>query len=275
MKTIYTYPKRSNSTSESSGWNDEWENYSVERTLVWNKNCETIKILEKYLQKDTKILEAGCGLGRLVINFKKNGYDIMGVDWSVNAIKKIKEFDDQIPVEHGDLRKLKYENEFFSSYISEGVIEHFPQGPSEILNEANRVLKKDGLLLISVPIYNLFSKITLPFSECNFLRKILNKSPLDYQKNRKFDYYLFSIKEFKNCIESAGFKIVEIYPILQAAGLYRTIPFFRNKKIIGDFDIFGNTDKCLNLPGKLVLKISRKVLPWIHATCAYCVAKKL
>lgn len=275
MKTIYTYPKRSNSTFESIGWDDEWKGYSVERTLAWNKNCETIKILENYLQKDKKILEAGCGLGRLVIYFKNNGYDIMGVDWSTDAIKKIKEFDSQALVECGDLRKLKYKNDFFSAYISEGVVEHFPDGPTIILNEANRVLNKDGLLLISVPIYNFFSKISLFFTESDFIRRIFKKTVLERKQNGKFDYYLFTIKEFKTYIESAGFKIIEILPILQAAGLYRTVPFFRNSKISQEFDIYGNTDACLNLPGKLFFRVSKKILPWAYATCAYCVAKKI
>lgn len=273
MRTVFTYPDRLPSNTEFA-WDEEWQKYTLKRTLMWNEHCETIRILEEYLPKNGKIIEAGCGLGRIVIHFKNKGYDIVGIDWSKKSIQTIKEYDPQLSVEEGDLRKFNYADGIFSAYISEGVIEHFADGPMAILQEAHRVLVDKGLLLISIPIYNALMRVTLPIKESNCIRRLFRKCLLDKSKERKFDYYLFTRREFRTFIRSAGFEIVEMRPTLQAAGLYRCLPFFRNRRIASDFDIWGHTDRCLNGFGRLFLHMFKYIMPWAFATCAYCIARK-
>ena len=61
-----------------------------------------------------------------------------------------------MPVIQGDILDLKYPDAHFDAYISQGVIEHFEEGPQQALNEAWRVLKPDGLAFITVPYLNWF-----------------------------------------------------------------------------------------------------------------------
>ncbi len=274
MRTVYTYPGNSTSSNEI-GWDEAWSKYSVTRTLAWNEHSETINILEKYLPKNGKIIDASCGLGRIVIHFRNKGYDIIGIDWSKKTIEAVKEYDPGMPVKCADARHLDFPDAPFSAYISGGVVEHSQKGPLGILKEAHRVLAdKDGLLFISIPIYNICMKLTLPIKELNTIRRLFSRKLLE-KNNRGFDYYLYTLKEFKCFLEKAGFEIIEMRPILQAAGLYRCFPFFRNRKIAKEFDIQGHTAKCLNIFGRLFLNIFKRITPWAFSTCVFCIAKKI
>lgn len=76
-------------------------------------------------KKDIKILEAGCGMGQIVIALRKKGFECYGLDFAKNIISILrKEFPDH-HFQHGDIRQLPYKNSFFDGYISLGVIEHF------------------------------------------------------------------------------------------------------------------------------------------------------
>ena len=93
-----------------------------------------------------RILEGGCGIGKYVIAYRKLGYDIVGVDFSGDTIKRIKEeVDEKLPVYEADVTALPFGDGFFDCYYSGGVLEHFEDGPDCLLKEARRILKKGGI----------------------------------------------------------------------------------------------------------------------------------
>ena len=268
MKVMY----EEKSTLENR-WDQEWDRYSVRRTLEWNRHHELIAVYDKYLPKTGRILEGGCGLGRLVIHYKRKGYDIVGIESSEVAVKKVSQFDASLPVEMGDLENLGFEDDSFEAYISAGVIEHYEDGPWKVLSEAKRVLKKDGLLLINVPILNPVNKVTISLSKCNLMRRVFGKKVID-NNDSVFESYLYTRDEFKSIIRQSGFRIDDCIPTLHAAGLYRVFPFLRNKNAADDFDILGHTDGCLNRAGRLFLRIFRKRARWLFPTGALCIARR-
>jgi SAM-dependent methyltransferase len=73
--------------------------------------------------------------------------------------KRILEYDPTMPVSVGDVECLNYPDNYFDIYFSGGVIEHFEEGPLRVLQEAHRVLKPDGILILTVPYINLSRKI--------------------------------------------------------------------------------------------------------------------
>ncbi|OPX25693.1 MAG: hypothetical protein B1H05_03480, partial [Candidatus Cloacimonas sp. 4484_140] len=108
---------------------------------------------------DVKILEAGCGLGGWVIYLKERGYDILGLEYETFIIERSKQYDPEIPIIKGDINALDFPNDYFDSYISLGVIEHFEEGPQKALSEAYRVLKPNGLAFITVPYLTVLRKL--------------------------------------------------------------------------------------------------------------------
>lgn len=64
--------------------------YAIDNVGLW----ESEKILiEKYISKDAKILDLGCGAGRTTINLYRLGYkDIIGLDYSEKLIESANEY---------------------------------------------------------------------------------------------------------------------------------------------------------------------------------------
>lgn len=68
---------------------------SHNNNALWMSNNPSkmvMKVIDKYnIDKCSDILELGCGEGRDAINLLKNGYNVLGLDYSINAINKCNE----------------------------------------------------------------------------------------------------------------------------------------------------------------------------------------
>ncbi len=95
-----------------------------------------------------KFIEAGCGRGEFLDNFKKLGLDVSGVDVSNEA----PEFQSGITIKVCDIEKevIPYPDETFDIVYSKSMIEHLYY-PERYMKEAYRILKRGGLLLTLVP----------------------------------------------------------------------------------------------------------------------------
>jgi len=185
-------------------WSGHWGNIDFQELLKSAKISPLTNILIANLPKQGRIIEAGCGLGQYVQHLRQQGYDIQGCDYSAEAVKKCKEFEPNCPVEVMDVRKLNFPNCYFKAYISLGVVEHFKEGPDDILKEAHRVLSDDGVLLLSVPFTNLYRKICYPF--------ILFKNRLLISKGKEFYQYYYSKHEMNDFLRRNGFIGIRFYP---------------------------------------------------------------
>lgn len=188
--------------ADNKFWTKHWGSISVEQMLKGISNNPRERIFMKYLPKG-KILEGGCGLGQWVIYLSSLGYNIEGVDFSKETIKKIKDYMPDAPVKVGDVTSLDYPDNYFDAYISLGVAEHFPEGPDLVLREAHRVLKNGGLIVYSVPYMNLVRKILSPFEHLKE-RKQKKKDCLEFYQ------YAFSKMEVLKELFDFAFTVIYI-----------------------------------------------------------------
>lgn len=102
------------------------------------------------LKPGLKILEAGCGRGEFLLNFKKLGLDCTGVDLSKEAKSFLKTH--QIPVHlcNADKEKLPFKDNTFDVVYNKSFLEHL-SNPDFFLKEALRVLKPGGIIICLVP----------------------------------------------------------------------------------------------------------------------------
>jgi len=107
------------------------------------------KVFSKYIDKGT-ILDIGCADGAFLSYLKKyNGWKLYGVEKN-DEIPKSRYSLNGVNIFYGDLKQANYNNMQFDIVTMWDVIEHI-EDPIGILCEINRILKKDGFLIIKVP----------------------------------------------------------------------------------------------------------------------------
>ena len=135
-------------------YQDWTDNNKYNKDMVdWNYTApqETVSVLRKYaLDKNSKILDAGCGTGLVGIELKKCGYsNIDGVDFSQSML-------DLVPqniykkIEKIDLNKpLKFKNNIYDVVMCVGTFTYGHVKP-HALDEIIRITKNKGLVCFTI-----------------------------------------------------------------------------------------------------------------------------
>jgi SAM-dependent methyltransferase len=100
-----------------------------------------------------KVLDAGCGGGRNLIYFLRNGYDVYGIDPNYNAVSAVKQLSQALnpanPEENftiASAENLPFDDNYFDLVISSAVL-HFANNPVQfdsMIQSMWRVLKPGG-----------------------------------------------------------------------------------------------------------------------------------
>lgn len=109
------------------------------------------------LAKGKQLLDIGCGVGRTSFMAALQGFNVIGVDIERKAINVAKTSAKKLNLEkkcvfdHGNiLKQKKLYNKKFDVIICSEVIEHVSR-PQKIINLAFRLLKKNGLFILTTP----------------------------------------------------------------------------------------------------------------------------
>jgi SAM-dependent methyltransferase len=240
-----------------------WAGDSVSDNIQLCEYQTICPTLLKYLPKAGRILESGCGLGRWVFYLRQNGFNITGIDLAGPAIEMAKAYDPSVPIVLDDVLHSQFPDGSFAAAISLGVVEHFEEGPQRALAELHRILREDGILLISIPVQN-------------FLRRLLTNRLKDaYRWYRKcqgrvfvFEEYRFTRGEFRSHLEDAGFEIFEVVPDDFRAP--------KNMGLYADYRLLHDGDKKweLNAFGKALNTVLGTISPWVVCAGAHYVCRK-
>lgn len=137
---------------QSKGW--DWDQLNDKKT-IWNEpSIESFYLLNRWENKKD-FLDLGCGLGRHSLLFALNDYKVDAFDISDSSIEYVnnlkKEFNVEINTKQGDMLTLPYEDNSLNSILCYNVISHTDtEGFKKVLNEINRILKKDGECYITL-----------------------------------------------------------------------------------------------------------------------------
>jgi SAM-dependent methyltransferase len=209
------------------------------------ESCERddgVQLSLQHLPKQGKILEAGCGTGRVVRYFHDRGYDIEGVEINAEIVAQTKNAYPDLKVFVGDVARLPVPDGHYAGLVSYGTIEHFIAGVEAPLNEHYRVLAPGGIAIITVPSYNTLRRIKYFFDVLlrrlnprmnNMVRRIFGKEPMRrnvkgrdgfryhvYPQFLGFFEYRLRPREFEDAVRAAGFKILHSLPITHLDGIY-------------------------------------------------------
>ncbi len=186
-------------------------------------NKKRLNVLIKY-KKNGNLLDVGCGSGKFLTTATSNFNNVYGVEVSKQGRKFLMK---KNIISEKSIFCNKFKDNYFDAITYWHSFEHM-KNPSEILKKTKDLLKKDGILLISVPNYNSIG------------RYIFNKFWFHLDVPRHIFHY--TEKSLRNLIENSNFEVVDI------------------KRNFLEYDISGIIQSLLNYFGfgKNVLKKSMK-----------------
>jgi ubiquinone/menaquinone biosynthesis C-methylase UbiE len=187
------------------------EEFSSTRERVW----EEIEFLfNNYLNSGDKVLDLGCGNGRYYPLFQKSHVDYFGTDISEKLIEIAKENYPEGKFQMNEDLKIPFPDIFFDKIYSIAVLHHIPSEEYRLqfLNEIKRVLKKSGLIVLTVWKFHQPKELYLLFKYT--ILKIIGKSKLDWKetfepwgKKTERYYHYFSKEELEDLFKKSGFEV--------------------------------------------------------------------
>ncbi len=210
-------------------WDNFWLKFWIQnRNYTHNitPNLLVCNITQKYLKPGNgSILEGGCGLGFNVFSLSSMKYIVCGIDNSERTVKLACKLYPNLKIEFADVQNIPYPDNFFAGYWSTGVIEHFFQGYSKIIDEMRRVIMPGGFLFLSFPYMSPFRILK---SKYNFY-KILNTEFYKDRNNINRFFYQFALnKELViNELENKSFKLRNFKTLGGIKGLKEEVFFLK------------------------------------------------
>jgi len=183
--------------------------------MYFGRIQEILKIFSNLKEKFTIVLDIGGGMGLFSLNFKLNfpNSQISILDKTIiSEIKEIITTKRKFGVKEfiqGDIEKrTPYSDENFDLIFALDILEHV-YDPSIALDEILRILKKKGLLFISVPIEGWLLRLVR-----NILGRVKNIEINPHWKGK-----IKSEREFYSCLSLKKVKI-----LLEKKYPFRTLP---------------------------------------------------
>ena len=207
-------------TQTETGYDQMAEKFSGTRTFFWRD----LEFIKNYVTDRNKILDFGCGNGRLLEILKDKNIDYFGVDVSQKLIElaknKYPQFAGNIIKISGQAR-LDFPDNFFDAVVSIAVFHHFPSQKYrlEMARELHRVTAPNGKIIVTV--WNLWQKKYRRHIWKNMFKKAFGQSELDYldcvipfknNAGKTFSrfHHAYTLRELKNIFSQAGFREIEV-----------------------------------------------------------------
>lgn len=189
--------------------------FSQTRKFFWRD----LEFIGDYVQDGDKVLDFGCGNGRLLELIGDKKVEYVGVDVSAGLIRIARE---KYATPGREFRKisgsdkLPFPDGYFNAIYSIAVFHHIPSRElrSEMAKELVRVLKPGGRVVVTV--WNLWQKKYLKKILNNWLAKLSGKSRLDWS-DCQIDFDNNESESFRRYHHA--YRLGELAAIFSEAGL--------------------------------------------------------
>lgn len=225
-------------------WKDFFrEDYfkQYDRHLTPERTAKEVRAIKKilHLKKGDKILDLGCGQGRIAIGLAKRGYNVIGLDYSRYMLDIAKGRADKEKVSvnfiQNDMRRINFKEEFdvvISWFTTFGYFSD--KDNAQVMKKVSKALKENGKFLIDIvnfKEYYLKNRNTPTFTpktwydykdfvvlenhEYDKRRSRDNCKRIFLTGNKRKEYNwslrLYSSSEIKNMLSKSGFEITRVY----------------------------------------------------------------
>ncbi len=198
-------------------WTSRWEDIPVDAPMQ-NASAYPLKFAAMTVTRPgARILEAGCGAGRILRYYQARGYDIVGIDYIGVAIEKLAAADPRLKVAVGDITNLQYGDGAFDYVLAFGLYHNIEHELDRAVSETYRVLRSGGAVCASFRADNWQTRLTDWLTD---RRRETGKS------GREFHKMNLTRQEFEALFVRAGFRVEYIAPVENMPILYK-FRFFR------------------------------------------------
>lgn len=192
-------------------WDERWTAVPVDAPQV-NLDAYPAKYAEVVVRSGGRVLEAGCGAGRLLRHYAGKGVDIIGMDFVERVVTRLKEVDPSLRVEAGDIRTLRFPDRFFRSVLAFGLYHNLHTDLDVAITETYRVLEPGGRVCASFRADNVQTRISDWLGE--------RKAPRS-NAPRMFHKMNLTRFELDEAFARSGFTVDEIIPVENMPLLYK------------------------------------------------------
>ena len=117
---------------------------------------QEVKFVKDYFDPRRKILDMACGNGRHSVQLAKEGFNVVGIDYSKKLIEEAREtaVKNGLDIEFikGDMRNPKIKQKFDGALILGDSFGYFNDNENEkVIKSMVKVIKKSGYLIIDLP----------------------------------------------------------------------------------------------------------------------------
>ncbi len=170
------------------------------------------KILKSLPEKrPLTILDIGVGYGFLAAAMKKAGHRVFALDFFYGKVAEevCRHWEIPLLMLNIEAHELPFKDESFDVVVLGEVIEHFTADPVGSLEKARRVLKQDGILIVTTPnSLSAVNRIKRLFGQGNRLTYhrpvMVSGNPYRYGHHR-----LFCMEELQELLEKAGYQVCD------------------------------------------------------------------
>lgn len=149
------------------------------------------------LKKEERVLDVGCSHGEQALMLAKKGFVVTGIDISKKLIEKLNNTAKNEKLNCsgviGNIEKMPFKNNYFSAIVATEILEHIKH-PDKAAQECFRVLKKNGIICVSVPTES--TEKIFSFLHPNWVK-------------HSGHINVFSKKQIINLLTNSGFKVIK------------------------------------------------------------------
>jgi ubiquinone/menaquinone biosynthesis C-methylase UbiE len=202
-----------------AGYDQMAEKFSGTRSFFW----PDLDFIKNYIKEGDRVLDFGCGNGRLLEILQEKKMQYYGVDVSQRLIALAQAKYPQWAPNFSKIpgqATLDFVDDFFDAVVSIAVFHHFPDKDFRLAmaQELARVTKPGGMVVVTV--WNLWQEKYKKHIWKNRWRKLLGRSRLDWLdceipfKNntgetfRRF-HHAYTLEEMRKIFAAAGFAVQE------------------------------------------------------------------
>ena len=202
-------------------WQQRWSQIKTDEAME-NTDAYPLKFSQILIKnKNGKILEAGCGAGRILKFYHYKGFNITGIDFIEDAIEKINASDTSIQALTDDITNLSFPSDYFEYVLAFGLYHNLNKNLQKAIQETFRVLKKNGSVCASFRADNIQTRLV----DWLHQKKI---NTVDKNKDKYFHKMNLKKNEFINLFETNGFEVKDLWPVENMPLLYK-FKIFRSK----------------------------------------------